>query len=134
MARISATQREQVRRRGNGRCEYCRLPEEFSTYKHQVDHIIPHKHGGSDHINNLAWACFRCNNNKSTDVASYDPKTTKLFPLYNPRQQDWDDHFAIEDGFIYGKTPEGRVTVNVLHMNADKRVETRRDLIEADLW
>lgn len=134
MKRISPSTREIVRQRADGRCEYCRLPEKITPFSHQVDHIIPPRHGGTDEVDNLAWACFWCNNNKSIDIASYDPETGKLTPLFNPRTQVWKMHFGITDGVIRGLSPEGRVTVQILQMNTAKRIETRRDLIEAGMW
>jgi 5-methylcytosine-specific restriction endonuclease McrA len=95
MTRIASRIREQVKARAGGRCEYCRLPEEFSFYSHQVDHIIAIKHRGSSSLLNLAWACFDCNNAKGSDVASYDEDTNQLVPLFSPRTQKWDEHFEL---------------------------------------
>ncbi|MDZ4764610.1 MAG: HNH endonuclease signature motif containing protein [Chloroflexota bacterium] len=41
MSRVSKTLREQARRRADGRCEYCRMPDVTSFYSYQVDHVIP---------------------------------------------------------------------------------------------
>lgn len=35
----------------------------------EVDHLIPHSQGGSDHDNNLVTACDRCNQGKGARVA-----------------------------------------------------------------
>lgn len=118
MAYISATIREKVRQRPEMRCEYCRLPEEYSYYRFQVDYIVAVKHGGSSEIDNLAWACFECNNAKGSDIASYDRPTWQLTPLFNPRIQSWSDHFTLDDVDIIGTTPVGRVTVYILQMNS----------------
>jgi hypothetical protein len=82
----------------------------------------------------LAWACFQCNVAKGSDVASYDAQTDELTPLYNPRTQEWDDHFELDGAEIVGKTPVGRVTVRLLQMNHPERIEIRYWLIEAGLW
>lgn len=134
MTRVPDRIREQVQQRANSRCEYCRLPEEFGFYGHQVDHIIAVKHRGSSLLSNLAWACFDCNNAKGSDVASYDENTAQLTPLFNPRTQAWNDHFELNGAEIAGKTPVGRVTVFLLQVNRDEQVETRRDLIDAGIW
>lgn len=123
-----------IRQRAKYRCEYCGLPENFSYYSHQIDHIIPTKHRGSSEAINLALACFDCNNAKSSDVASYDEYTKELTPLYNPRTQQWDAHFRLEHATIVGKTPIGRVTVFTLNMNRPEQIETREDLISAGVW
>lgn len=134
MTRIPQSVRQKVRKRADNRCEYCRLPDEMGKYTHHIDHIIPIAHGGTSDPDNLAWACFECNTYKIRDVASYDPTTKMLTPFYNPRTQKWDDHFEITGAIINGKTPIGRVTVQMLQMNNEAQVEMRRDLIDTDLW
>lgn len=134
MTRLSRAVRQQVKERALDRCEYCLLPEKFAAYSHQIDHIIPLLHGGNDALQNLALACFFCNNNKGTNIASYDPHTKALTPLFNPRQAQWSDHFVIAGAYINGKTAIGRVTIVILQMNTSKQVDTRRNLIEAKLW
>jgi hypothetical protein len=134
MSRIAETTRQQVRLRANGRCEYCRKSEMVSTYEFHVDHIIPPMHGGSSDFNNLAWACFECNVKKGTNVASYDPYSEELTPLYNPRTQSWSEHFEVVDDQIVGKTPVGRVTVNVLDMNHPDQRTARHIMIVAGGW
>lgn len=47
-----------VRRRARDCCEYCRLPEPFSSTPFEVEHIIAKQHGGSDVASNRALACF----------------------------------------------------------------------------
>ena len=93
MSRIRSEVREQVRQRAEYRCEYCRKPENFGAHNYQVHHIIAQKHRGTDELDNLAWACFRCNLNKGSDIASYDITDGALVPFYNPRTQQWQDHF-----------------------------------------
>jgi hypothetical protein len=135
MSRVSQAIRQQVSQRANQRCEYCRKPEGVSQYSHHVDHIIALRHGGTSSLDNLAWACFQCNSTKTTDIASYDSETKQLTPLYNPRNQEWDDHFVVRGSVIEGKTPVGRVTtVRILQMNHPDQVETREHLIKAKRW
>jgi 5-methylcytosine-specific restriction endonuclease McrA len=131
MTRVPQKIREQVQKRASGDCEYCRKPEVFSAYSFHVDHIIPVKrHNGSEELYNLAWACFDCNTFKGTDIAAYDEITKELTPLYNPRTQQWDDHFEMNGLLIVGKTSVGRVTVRILQMNDPERIELRRNYIE----
>lgn len=134
MSRVPAKLREQVRRRAEQRCEYCRKPEGVSAYAHQVEHVIAIKHDGPSTFDNLAWACFQCNNNKGSDIASYDKETNTLAPLFNPRQDRWDDHFTLDNAVIVGKTPIGRVTIRILQMNHQDQIETRAYLMAAGLW
>ncbi len=134
MTYIPDATRDAVRQRAYHRCEYCGLPEGYSFYRHQIDHIIPLKHRGDSDVVNLALACFDCNNAKSSDVASYDEDTNQLTPLYNPRTQIWAEHFVMENGIIKGKTAIGRVTVLTLNMNSVDQIATRNDLNQAGVW
>ena len=120
--------------RARGRCEYCLLSDQDAFFTHEVDHIISEKYGGITSLENLAWACFRCNNAKTSEISSYDELNRQLTPLYNPRTQVWDDHFEMHpDGVIVSKTPVGRVTVRILQMNKPRRIAMRRLLIEIGL-
>jgi len=77
-------------------------------------------------MSNLAWACFRCNVSKGSNISSYDPYTGQLTPLFNPRTQRWRTHFILDGPYIRGRTAGGRVTIAVLNMNHPTQVETRR--------
>jgi hypothetical protein len=135
VTRIPARIRNQVRQRANGRCEYCGLLDSLARLSHQVDHVVPPRHGGSDELINLAWACFRCNNGKGTDIGTVDITTNQRVWLFNPREQKWDEHLELEvTGLIIGKSSEGRATARLLDMNVETEVEARRLLIENNLW
>ena len=123
---LTAAIRTQVRERAGGCCEYCRLRsgEPFSPF--HVDHVIAQKHNGNDNLDNLCLACFKCNLYKGSNVAAIDPITDQPVRLFNPRKQVWKDHFELlSDGNIRGRTPEGRVAVQVLRFNDDNRVTLR---------
>src|ERR1044072_3449728 len=97
-ARISAALRREVRERAGERCEYCLLAESQAFFPHQPDHLIALKHGGVTALANLALACVDCNRFKGSDIASIDPVTGELVPLFNPRTQYWYDHFDLRGG------------------------------------
>ena len=120
--------------RSDGRCEYCRKPDGLSGYPHHADHIVAVKHNGRTELGNLAWACFQCNVNKGSDLTTFDPDTNVLVRLFNPRIQNWDEHFGFEDAVIVGKTAIGRATIRLLQMNQANQVETRSRLMQAGLW
>jgi 5-methylcytosine-specific restriction endonuclease McrA len=135
MTRIPPLIREKVRERANNRCEYCLIPELPNVRSFHVDHIKPaKKHKGSDELYNLAWACFDCNTTKSGEIAGYDPVTNQLTPLYNPRTQNWDEHFKKEGATIVPVSAFGRVTVELLEMNDPAQIEFRTLLIQLGLW
>ena len=81
MTYISNALRRLVAERADYRCEYCLLPDEFTYLPHEPDHIIPSKHGGATTTENLALACFWCNQLKGSDLASLDPQTSQITPV-----------------------------------------------------
>lgn len=126
MTYVPAALRCEVIERAGNRCEYCRLPTEVAFYPHEVDHVIAEKHGGTTDMDNLAFACWRCNRHKGTDLTSLDPQTRRLSPLFNPQTQVWVEHFAYEEERVVGMIPEGRTTVSLLQLNRDERLTERR--------
>ncbi|MCI5180821.1 MAG: HNH endonuclease [Candidatus Electrothrix sp. AW3_4] len=131
---ISTALRTLLRERARNRCEYCLLPQSLALHKHEPDHIVPVQHGGVNDEENLALSCMRCNRFKGPNVGSFDTETGNLVPFFNPRKQQWDDHFQLEDGVIVPLTQEGRVTVRILRLNDEDRVTERRAMIEAGLF
>lgn len=130
-ARPSARVRQQVGSRAGGRCEYCLIHEEDSYVRHQVDHILSRKHGGTTRLSNLALACVLCNRYKGSDVAAPDPATGEIVPLFHPRQHRWRDHFSLQGAVIIPLSPIGRATVTLLRLNAPERMLEREELIRA---
>ena len=128
MTYIPEALRRQVEKRANHRCEYCLLPANLSFYPHEVDHVIALKHRGTTTSDNLAYACWRCNRYKGSDLGSFDPKTGEFSFLFNPRTQAWADHFSRQDARILGKTQSGRTTAHLLKLNANERMIERKRL------
>lgn len=125
MTHISIALRRLVSERAGYRCEYCLLPEEFSSFSHEPDHVTPLKHGGATTADNLALACFWCNRLKGSDLAALDPQTGQITPLFNPRLHTWTDHFRLEGAMIIPLTPEGRATAALLKFNRADRLTAR---------
>jgi hypothetical protein len=123
--------RAEVRRRAGFRCEYCLLPEEYSDFDLQVDHIISEKHDGPTTLENLALACIHCNAHKGPNVAGVDPLTRQIWPLFNPRTDSWNDHFEWQGALLAGRTARGRATVHALRINRHDRAGTRALLLAA---
>ena len=125
--------REQVRRRGLARCEYCRLPQSLDILPFQVDHIIATKHHGQTAADNLALCCYNDNVYKGPNIAGVDPVTRELTRLFHPREDDWSEHFVWNGPELIGQTAIGRTTIDVLNINQPDRLEHRRLLIKAGL-
>ena len=121
--------RQLVRQRAGRRCEYCRVPEEAYRLSFHVEHIVAKVHQPNDDPSNLAWACPRCNAHKGPNLATIDLQSDEHVTLFDPRKHRWDDHFAMQDGVIMGRTPIGRGTVELLKMNGALRVELRQQYI-----
>ncbi|HEX4793556.1 MAG TPA: HNH endonuclease [Humisphaera sp.] len=126
---IGSRLRALVLRRAKGRCEYCRIHQsdvDFPVF--HVEHVIPHKHGGSNKSANLCLACPECNFAKGPNVAGLI--NGKLFPLFHPRRQLWKQHFRWQGAMVVGTTKVGAVTVRVLNMNSTARLKLRRSLMD----
>ena len=112
-----------VAARAGHRCEYCRAPESIFNIPFEVDHIHPRSLGGGDDDRNLALACRSCNLAKSDHCNATVPESGRIF---HPRQDRWDDHFAVSPQMtIVGKTPVGRTTVELLRMNRLRALAAR---------
>jgi hypothetical protein len=131
---MDAGLRRLVWQRANGRCEYCRMRQEFDELTFQIEHVVPRKHHGSDQAENLALACFACNNHKGTNLSGIDPQTGELTRLFHPRQDDWAEHFEWDGATQTGRTAIGRVTVDVLAINLAHRWELRMALMEEKVF
>jgi len=126
--RITMELRQQVTERAGGGCEYCRSQAKYATQSFSVEHIVARIKGGTTTLDNLALACQGCNNHKYDKTEAYDPARGQLAPLYHPRHDSWDEHFAWSDDFtlLIGLTPTGRATVGALLLNRDGVVNLRR--------
>jgi hypothetical protein len=96
----------------------------------EIDHIIPLKLHGLTRADNLALACFHCNNAKGALVAGIDPDTLEVVRLFRPRSDVWKDHFVWHGPVLHAKLNIGRITVDVLEINDPLRVAWRELLIE----
>jgi len=127
---ISPELRKAVWMRASSCCEYCRIHADDSYYPHEIDHILPKKHGGLNDFDNLALSCFFCNRYKGSDFGSIDPLSKKFTEFFNPRIQKWSEHFRLEDNRIIGTSPTGRVTILILRLNHERRLTEREFLIK----
>lgn len=119
-----------VYERANGCCEYCKTCEVNTGQTMQVDHIKPFN---GDETDNLALACWNCNNHKRQAIESIDPDTGENVSLFHPRQQKWSEHFLWVDNNIrlLGQTATGRATISRLKMNRSSIINARKRWVEA---
>lgn len=125
-----------VSARAGHRCEYCHAPEAIFNFPFEVEHVIPPGHGGSDSADNWALACRSCNLFKSNTLVGTDDETGRIVPLFHPRQDVWQEHFAAvaAEGTVIGLTATGRVTVNQLRMNSPIQRLARQQWQRLDLF
>jgi len=124
--------RELVRtvwRRAGDRC-HCLIPQSALPLPFQIDHVCAEKHGGHTVESNLALACPHCNQFKGPNIAGLDPDSGQPIRLFHPRTDAWTEHFELDGPRIIGRTPIGRVTVQVLAMNADDLLLIRVELLK----
>ena len=122
-------QRDAILLRANNRCEYCHLPQAALDLTFHVDHVVARQHGGETESENLCVACDRCNLKKGPNLASIDPVSGELVPLFNPRSDHWSTHFSRVETEIVGTTAVGRATAALLEFNASRRRDLRAGLI-----
>lgn len=126
--RVSKSLRSKISEQAKHRCGYCLSSEAVVGAPMELDHIIPQSLGGLDEERNLWLACPLCNQHKADRIAALDPITGEIVRLYNPRYENWNEHFAwTADGErIIGRTPTGRATATALKLNRPSLVIARR--------
>ena len=99
--------------------------EILSSAPLSIDHLQPQSLGGDDSIDNLALACRRCNETRYNFTTGIDPETQTEISLFNPRDQEWSEHFiwSVDALRIIGQTDTGRATCNRLDLNDNRRTE-----------
>src|SRR5438128_749523 len=117
--------RRQVVARAEHLCEYCLIHEGDTYFGCEVDHIIGLKHGGPTEADNLAYACFFCNRQKGSDIGSILWPTGELLRFYNPRIDQWSEHFRLDGAIIKPISGIGEVTARILGFNDAGRVLER---------
>jgi hypothetical protein len=124
--------RQALAQQAQHRCEYCQSPAAYCPDSLTVDHIVPRQQGGTDDWENLAWACFGCNGRKHIKTQGIDPETDRAVLLFNPRQQQWSEHFLWSEDLqmIVGQTACGRATIVTLELNRASIMNLRRVLAQ----
>jgi len=118
-AHLSVDTQRVVIERAHNRCEYCQSQADYATETFAVEHIHPLSRGGANDLNNLALSCSGCNGRKYNKTEAPDPTDGAMAPLFNPREQQWREHFCWSSDYtrIVGLTPTGRATLEALQMN-----------------
>ncbi len=126
---ISPEIRQQVATRADFLCEYCLIAEEDTFFGCEVEHIISLKHGGSSELENLAYACAFCNRHKGSDIGSIT-ESGEFSRFFNPRTDQWADHFQSDGIIIKPISAIGEVTARILQFNHSDQILERQALRE----
>ena len=92
--------------------------------------FIAKQHGGKTSLENLALAYYRCNTHKGPNISGIDPITRKLVRLFDPRRDQWPQHFRWQGLRLVGVTAIGRATIRVLCINRSDALLVRAALSE----
>lgn len=130
---IPVALRRLVINRADSVCEYCLIHEDDTFFRCQIDHIISEKHGGLTEGSNLALSCTYCNLHKGSDIASLSEQG-ELTRLFNPRTDQWKEHFVLEGAVIVPATAIGEVTIALLKLNMIERLLERQALIDVGAY
>lgn len=126
---VSAELRRLVAARAENRCEYCLIREEDTFFGCEVDHIVSLKHGGGTTEDNLAYACLICNRQKGSDLGSISRRTGELIRFFNPRTDQWEEHFELDEVNIKPLTDIGEATARIFEFNDEERILEREKLL-----
>lgn len=112
MADIPRSLRRRVAADAGYRCGYCLTSQRISGAQMHIEHIVPLSARGTSDEAKLWLAGAWCNSYKGARTQALDPQTGALALLFNPRTQNWVEHFRwSDDGIeIIGLTPIGRST------------------------
>lgn len=117
-----------VSARARHACEYCHAPQNIINIDFEVDHVTPQARGGQTAEDNLALSCRSCNLHKSDHVRAVDELTGQEVSLFNPRLDQWQEHFLFleETCEIIALTAVGRATVLRLRINSTRQIAARK--------
>ena len=131
--RVPAELRRKVSAHARHRCGYCLTSEAIAGTPMEIDHLLPESLGGATEEENLWLACSLCNRHKGQKTEAEDPASGQTVALFNPRSQNWKEHFAWGGGGVrgIGITAVGRATVVALNVNRPVLVRARRRWVDA---
>ena len=120
--------------RAGHRCEYCRVLAYLSSFDFHIEHIIGIQHGGTNALNNLAYVCSPCNWKKGPNISTILKMGGDLIPLFNPRTQNWFEHFEVKNGLLISRSLIAEGTINLLALNQPHKIEERFEMVLAGFY
>jgi HNH endonuclease len=117
MSYIPSTLRKLVIKRAENCCEYCHLSQKGQEATFHIDHVIPFVSEGETTFENLALACVSCSLRKGAKQIVVNSETMQEVSLFNPRRENWNDHFQWNGIILIGITSIGSATIETLDLN-----------------
>lgn len=126
---------EQVRHACGCRCGYCRVTETAVGAELTVDHYQPRAAGGNDALENLVYACHRCNLYKGDYWPTPEEVAAGQFVLH-PRRDDSAQHLRENEmtGEFEPLTATGAFNIRLLHLNRPQLIAHRLAQRAAYTW
>lgn len=117
---------EVVRRLYRHACGYCGVTEMDAGSEMTVDHWMPRMAGGSDELDNLVYACWKCNQFKHDFWPNADDLTNQRRILH-PLLDDLALHLRSNEqtGLLEALTETGRFHIFTLRLNRPQLVKHR---------
>ncbi|MCB0060846.1 MAG: HNH endonuclease [Caldilineaceae bacterium] len=116
----------ELRRRFNYACGYCSVTETSVGGELTVDHFQPRIAGGSDDIDNLVYACQRCNSYKHRFWPT-EEEAHQGHHLLHPLRDNLAQHIQLNytTGKLESLTPTGDFHITLLQLNRPQLVKHR---------
>ncbi len=106
-------------------CGYCGVSEVWVGGELEIDHFCPQRHGGTDTLDNLVYACTICNRFKSDYCPTAD--APEGLWLLHPGQDDLSAHLLeTADSRLVGLTPRGWFHIDRLRLNRPQLIDLRQ--------
>lgn len=117
---------DELRRQYNYSCGYCQVTEISVGGELTIDHFKPRAAGGSDDLDNLVYACQRCNLYKHHFWPS-DDQLRRGERVLHPQRDDLMQHFFLKhaSGQLEALTTTGQFHITLLQLNRPQLVKRR---------
>ena len=117
---------EQVRQRYCCACGYCGITEVSAGGELTIDHYRPRSAGGGDDLDNLIYACVKCNQYKHNFWPTAEDHAQQRRILH-PQLDDVTLHFTLNEqtGHLEPRTETGRFHITLLRLNRPQLVKHR---------
>ncbi|MCB0096314.1 MAG: HNH endonuclease [Caldilineaceae bacterium] len=117
---------EVVRRLYRYACGYCGVTEIDAGSELTVDHFMPRVAGGGDDLDNLVYACWKCNQYKH-DFWPNEDDISQQRRILHPLLDELNIHYRANEqtGHLEPLTETGQFHLTILRLNRPQLVKSR---------